>query len=298
MSDTAAKARRLRLERLQSMLDNYLEHPMACLETLMAELKIGELQPDLWEGLHAAAARDGKEAELAAAYRQLAAGPRSKQLPPVEHAELMMQAANFLQGVVGDAEGAAAFLQMVLEVVPNHAEAFARLERRLEAAGDKARLVELYATVAKKPPKPAEELARIALNAIVLLPAKNPISDEACKRLISFAQTSPGILDVVETHCLKTGRAALACVVREHAVDKIALPPAVVAQQRQRLIELYLGDVNTPEKAIAHVEALLERDPNDTQAKAAADRLLRVREVASRAAAALKEARNKARSKE
>ena len=56
MSATADKARAQRLQRLQSSLDHCLEHPEAALETLMLELQMGELHPESWEGLHAAAA--------------------------------------------------------------------------------------------------------------------------------------------------------------------------------------------------------------------------------------------------
>src|SRR6476620_7502794 len=102
MPDPAEKARPLRLERLRSMLDKQLSQPPAALETLMSELRIGEAQPHLWEGLHAAAARDGKEAEMASAYRKFATDRRLKQLPADVHAEVLMHAADFFQGVMGD----------------------------------------------------------------------------------------------------------------------------------------------------------------------------------------------------
>ena len=81
------------------MLDKQLSQPPAALEALMSELRIGEAQPQLWEGLHAAAARDGKEQELAAAYRKFATDRRLKQLSPAVQAEVLMHAADFFQGV-------------------------------------------------------------------------------------------------------------------------------------------------------------------------------------------------------
>ena len=62
-------------------------------------------------------------------------------------------------------------------------------------------------------------------------------------------------------------------------------------ERRHRLLELYLGDAKTPEKAIYHVEVLLIDEPGDEKALEAGDKLLRVKDVASRAAAALQEAR-------
>ena len=295
MVSTAEKARAQRLERLRGMIDGSLDNPAAALETLMLELKQGESQPELWEGLHAAAARNGKEPELSAAYRQVATGYRSKQLPKPTQAEVLMHAADFHTGVMGDVETANTFLMAVLDLVPGHSEAYERLERRFE--GDKPKLIELYAAVAESPPKTAEQLANTALNLIVPLTAKTPLSDEVCRRLVAFAPSTPAILDALEAHCLKTNRAPLACALREAALGRGELPAAVVAQQRRRLIELYIDVAGTPAEAMPHVEALLERDAADAQARAAAERLLRTREVASRAATVLNEARRQARAK-
>jgi hypothetical protein len=291
MSDPAEKARALRLERLRTMLDKQLSQPPAALEALMAELRIGEPQPQLWEGLHAAAARDGKEADLAAAYRKFATDRRLKKLTPAVHAEVLMHAADFFQGVLGDPVGSESFLRSVLEVAPNHVEAFQRLERKYEAARDDLNLVELYATVAATPPKPPDELARRALKIIALLPAKTPLSDEGCKKLLALLPASSSLLSILEAHCQKTDRVGLACALLEQGIAGPGLPEARIIDHRRRLIELYLGPAKTPAKAMPHVEELLSRDAGDARARAAANSLLSIREVASRASAALARAR-------
>jgi hypothetical protein len=291
MSDTAEKARALRLARLRSGIDERLTHPAAALETLMSELKIGQQQSELWEGLHAAAARDDLELELAEAYRKMATNRRLTQLAPPVHAAVLMHAADFSQGVLGDTDGADEFLRGVLEVTPDHAEAFSRLERRFTEAGDDLRLVELYALVASAPPKSPDDLARRAVNIIAQLPAKSRVSDAGCTRLLALLPASSSLINVLEAHCRKTNRFALACTLIEQAMEKYALPEARIVELRRRLVELYTGPANVPEKAIAHVEELLLRDSSDTQARAGAERLLSNREVASRAAAALQRAR-------
>ena len=291
MSSPAEKSRALRLERLRSTLAKHLGQPQAAVETLVSELQADEPRPELWETLHAAADRDGKELELADAYRKVATERRLKQLSPAAQAQLLMHAADFHQGVIGDADGAEALLQRVLEVVPDHAEAFSRLEPRFQAAGDKVRLVELYATVAAKPPKAADELARRVLTMLAQMSPKTPVSDAACKRLLAFVPVSAGVLRAVEDHCRKTNRLALACALLEQAIAGPGLSEATVVEQRRRLIELYIVEANTPEGAIAHVEALLRRDATDPLARGAAERLLSNRAVASRAAAALGKAR-------
>jgi hypothetical protein len=293
MTDGADKARAMRLLRLRAMLDKHLDHAAAALETLVAELKIGEAEPDLWERLHAAAARDDQELELADAYAKIAVDRRIKQLPPGVRADLVMHAADFSQGVLGDRDGAEVFLRSVMEIVPGHAEAFARLERTFEANADKVGLVELYAAVAAAPPRNADDMARRAVNEIAQLGAQSPISDQACKRLLAFVSASPAMLDVLETHCVKTRRAGLACALIEEAIETCGFSETRTLDQRRRLVDLYLGDAAMADKAMPHVETLLRRDPGDARAKAAAERLLSNRDVASRAAAVLQDVRRK-----
>jgi tetratricopeptide (TPR) repeat protein len=295
MSLPVDKARAQRLERLQADVDVCLDHPDAALETLMLELQIGELHPESWEGLHAAAARDGKEAELAKAYEKITAERRLRQLTPEHRASVLMHAADYSRGILGDAAAAERNLWRILEVAPDHAGAFARLERGLNATRDRVRLGELYALVAVRPPKPPTELAQAACNVISVLPSQSPLPDEACRKLLVLLPANQSLLGVLEAHCRKTGRFALTCVLLEESLTSDLVSEAEVLERRRRLIDLYLGDAKAPERAISHVEALLEQDPSDAQARSAADRLLRVPQVASRAAAAQLAARRNLR---
>jgi hypothetical protein len=243
MSTSADKARAQRLERLKSMVEARLENPQAALEALLTEMRTGEAQPGLWEALHGAALRDAKEADLAAAYQKVAQERRLQQLEPPAQVEILMHAADYFQGVMGDGAAAEGFLERVLAIAPDHAEAFGRLERRVLAANDPRRLIEFYALVASGQPKSGELLTK-AINLIVPLPAAIELSELACKRLVKAAGTHPSILEALDVHCRKTK----------------------------------------------------QNDSNDTIARAGAERLLSVREVAPRAAAALQNARRQARS--
>jgi len=235
MADTEAKARGIRLERLRSMLEKDLANPRAALETLMSELRIGDEQPKFWEQLHGAAVRNAKEAELADAYRKMAADRRLKTLSPSAHANLLMHAADFFQGVVGDGEGAERFLWSVLEVAPDQVEAFNRLEHRFEAASDELRLVELYAIVSRTPPKPPAELAHRALKIVALLSAKTPLSDKALRGMLGLVPSNAAILSVIEAHCQKTNRIALACSLLEEAIVAAATQQRVLRTQAAML---------------------------------------------------------------
>jgi hypothetical protein len=296
MSASAEKARALRLERLKSMVEARLENPLAALEALLSEMRTGEPQTELWEALHGASLRDGKEADLDSAYQKVTQDRRLQQFEPWAQVEILMHAADFFQGVMGDGTKAESFLERVLLINPDHVEAFARLERRVLAASDPRRLIEFYALVISGLPSSAGELATKAINLIVPLPAAIVLSEVACKRLVKLAGTHPSILEALDVHCRKTKRFDLACVLVEQALLDPALPKMTAIDQRRRLIELYTGETNTPEKAIAHVEELLNADPGDSIARAGAERLLSVREVAQRAASALQNARRHARS--
>jgi hypothetical protein len=295
MTATVEKARAERLQRLKLSVERCLEHPDAALEALMAELQLGELHGESWEGLHAAAARDGKESELARAYEKITVDRRLKQLNPEARITLLLHAADFSQGIVGDGAAAERFLWRVLEAAADHVEAFARLERRFGAAEDKVRLAELYALVAAKPSQPPGALAKSALEVVSRLPSRSPLSDEACQKLLVLLPESRALLGVLETHCRNTGRFGLACTLLEASLDSCPVSKAEVIERRRRLIDLYIGDAKAPEKAMAHIEDLLNLDPNDAQARGAAERLLRNQSVASRAAAALQAARQHAR---
>jgi len=295
MPAMADKTRALRLERLSGMLERALENPAAALETLYAELKAGEPQSALWESLHAAAARDAKEQELKAAYGLVTSERRLSQLPPAARAGLLAHAADFHQGILGDVAAAETFLFRVQRALPGHPETFARLERRLEIANDARKLIELYAIAAQTDPRGASVLVGKIVNKIVPLSAGQPLSEEACQRVIALAGSHPILFDVVETHCRKGKRFELACALVERVLGDAALPKAVACAERRRLVELYLGDAGKPASAIVHVEELLGEDPTDEVARAAAERLLSNRDVAPRAAAALQKARRQTR---
>jgi hypothetical protein len=288
---TAEKARAERIQRLTASLQQRLDNPVVAVDVLMGELGAGAEQAELWESLHAASMRDKTEAALADAYQKCAVGPRMKRLPRDAQAAFYMHAADYFQGVLGDAAAAEGWLGRVLAITPNHPEAYARLERRLETLRDPRRILELYASVADDPPKLASVLSTQAFNRVLQLQPKDPLSDEACKKLIILVQSNSRLLDALESHCRATKRFGLACLLIEQTLLLDDSLEAANVQRRHRLIELYMGDANTPASAISHVEVLLQRDPTDDAAFKAAERLLSKPEVASRAAAALSTAR-------
>jgi hypothetical protein len=285
------KARAERIARLKKRVGEPLVDPMPVLDALIAELGLGAAHDALWEAFHANAAAGGGGSALAEAYRKCASGPRIKRLPPEAQAAFFMRAADFVLGVIGDEPTGESYLERVLDLVPGHAEAFARLTRRLEKALDTRRLLEVYAKVVVSPPTPPDVLATQVLYKLVLLPSSAPLSDDACKRLLPLVPTNAKVLDALDKHCAATNRHALACALFESALLDPNASDALVMQRRERLLELYMGPAATPDAAIAHVEDLLARDPAHAKALHVAQKLLASTNVATRAAAALSTAR-------
>ncbi|NRA33299.1 MAG: hypothetical protein HRU17_08155 [Polyangiaceae bacterium] len=295
--DRPDKARTLRLQRLEKMLETKLEPPAAALEIILSEMKIGQADSALWERLHAAAARDGSdvEARLGAAYRQVIQQRRLRDLELDDQVMVLIRAADYLLGMLGDTDGAAVALTRVLEVRPTHEEAFLRIETRLKAGGDSLTIAEFYAKVvsAQKPPLPA--LVRKALNCVARLPGSKPLSAAACEGLLTLLPTELIVVTMLDAHCKKTQRVALACSLQETALESYELPDSAVLTVQKNLIETYQALSDTPEKAIDHVETLLLADPANKTWRKAAEKLLSNRGVASRAAAALSQARRDSR---
>lgn len=286
----AAKARAHRLARLQMTLERRLESPLAAVDALLAEAADGELHPDLWEGFHAAAVRDGVEAAVADAYERNLAGPRMKRLTTEAQVDVLMHAADFFQGIRGDEETAQAHLETVLRLSPSHLAALSRRERHLEKQRDGRRLVELYAQVAESPPRPINVLAQQVYQRILQLDKNEAISDSACALLMALVPAHARLLDALDKHCCATHRPGLAAELVESALLNDDAPDHARAR-RHRLLALYSGEAATPAKAIDHVERLLAEDPNDAVALKVGERLLALVEVSSRAATALATAR-------
>ena len=114
-------------------------------------------------------------------------------------------------------------------------------------------------------------------------------------KLLVLLPACQALLGVLETHCRITGRFGLTCALLEASLESSPVSKTEVIERRRRLIELYIGDAKAPEKALTHIENLLNQDPSDAPTRAAAERLLRSPQVCSQAAAALQAARQNAR---
>jgi tetratricopeptide (TPR) repeat protein len=289
--DVGDKAHAQRLSRLRTWLATRVDNPHAALEVLISELEAGASQADLWAALHAAATRDRAEETLASAYAKMASSQRVARLPADAAAAFFMHAADYAQSVRLGSASEEAFLERVLRLLPSHPDAFARFERRLDSDSDPRRALALYANAAAAPPIAPATLAMKAMHKVVMLKEDAPLADDACRKLVMLAADNPRLLRALDAHCRLTKRFALACEVIERALENAMLPYDDALALRRRLLLLYTGEAALPHRAIEHVEELLRAEPTDADARRVAERLLGVREVASRAASALAVAR-------
>lgn len=287
----AAKARGERIQRLMTALERRIDNPLAIIDALMTELAAGDYQRHLWERFHAAAMRDELEGAVAAAYLKCASGPRMKRLAPEAQATVLMHAADYLEETTGDPAAAQELLERTLRTAPGHTTAFTRLERDLEKRRDARGLLVLYGSVAAATPRPVQVLANQVHHRLLQVAGNVSLPNDTCIQLVALAPHNPAILDALERHCRATKRPDLACELIERTLTCEGDESALTARRRYRLLELYVGEVDAPAKAIVHAEKLLEHDPADPVALRAADRMLGRSEVASRAAVVLQNAR-------
>jgi tetratricopeptide (TPR) repeat protein len=266
------------------------EEPL--LESVLAAMGRGVLPEGAWERLHAAARRDERMSELAFAFESVSQGKRIKMATPAAGAEFLFQAARFFSEVFGDDLGAITYLERALALSPTHAPAFERLEQLLTKTGNGKKLSEVYATAAHH--RPRAEQAPLLKHAAVLL-AENGGPDEKVIELLQQAsRLEPGDVEIregLEVLYLKTNR--LRDVVRLQEQALTAEPPPEGEARRAllvRIIDLYADKLHEPERAMPHVEQLLAIEPTNEDARRVAQKLVVIKGLAGRAAAALSQA--------
>ena len=131
----------LKLDRAASIIEKKLEQEPLILELLVGSAVKGQAQRQMWDALHVAAVRDGRVAELGAAYDQLLQSTKMKLLLAPVLAEVLTRAAAFFEDIAADADKAIGLLQRALGAAPASAEAFTRMEALLNARQDNRALI-------------------------------------------------------------------------------------------------------------------------------------------------------------
>jgi tetratricopeptide (TPR) repeat protein len=266
-----------------------LENEEQVLDALLASMARGPLPDGVWEKLHAAAQRDERLSELAFGFESASQGKRLKTVPPAVGAEFLFQGARFLGDVFGDEVGAISYLERALALVPAHAGAFAKIEQLLRKAGQTRKLADVYAAAAQH--RPRGEQAPLLKQAADLLAETGGADEKLVELLQQVLRLEPGdepSRERLEALYLKTNR--IRDVVRLNEQALAAEPERDEATRKrllERIVELYEAKLHEPERAMPHVEQLLALDPTNEQARKVAQKLVVIKGLAGRAAAAL-----------
>ena len=265
-----------------------LENEEEVLDALLMSLSRNQLDPGTWDLLHQAAVRDDRVSELAFAYESMSQGRKLKTQLPTVQAELYFRAATFFGDILGDEFGATTYLERALGASPAHQGAFERIDAQLTRVDDNKKLAELCVHAAAHRPK-AEQV--LLLKRAAVLFERGALEDKAIETYQALVKLDPAdesLRNALEARYLKANRFRdVARMLEQALVSDPAPEPDDAARIRGKLVDVFASQLKEPERAMPHVEALLEADPHNEMARRVATRLLESKALAARAAAAL-----------
>jgi tetratricopeptide (TPR) repeat protein len=266
-----------------------LENEEQVLDALLATMARGNLPEGVWERLHAAAQRDDRMSELAFAFESISQGKRIKTAQPAVSSEFLFQAARFFGEVFGDEVGAVAYLERALALLPGHAPSFGKLVDILERTRQTKKLAEVMAAAAQH--RPRGEQAPMLRQAVELLSQAGGPDEkviDVLQQVLRLEANDEASRAHLEALYVKANR--LRDVVRLNEQALSADPPPTDSTRRKLLetiITLYAEKLHEAERAMPHVEQLLLLDPRHEEARKVAQKLVVIKGLAGRAAAAL-----------
>lgn len=278
-------------------LEQGLDRPGEVLELLISCAAKGEPAEETWDKLHQAALKFDKGSDLAFAYEQVTQEKRIKLLPPEQQAYIFLQAARFFAEVFRDPDGAVAYVERAIGVVPTHAQALALLESLLKSSERLDRLAEhfLEASTRQETPEQAQVLLRRAFGIGVSLSRSDELVIEAGRRLLSVDPTDEAVRDDVMRRLIALGRHPEVVELLEQALAREPAPSDEEAKLlREQLVDLCFTVLGSPERALTHLEGILSIDPSHEMGRASARGLLEDKRLMLRAAAALSDAYERA----
>ncbi len=285
MSEAGGKI--VRIENLPELLSKPLENEGGILDALLVALAKGQHHAELWQRLHDAALRDDKLAELAFAYERISQDRRLKIMPAQNQAIVAIHNYEFYAECFGDLDGAIGALERALAAVPGHQEAFTKLVEICTRKKDKGRLVQLHLQMAS--PKADRDTQLDHLRKALALSADTTEDERTVKiaqQLLKLDPSDGASLAVAEQRLTAGSKFSEIARMLEQAVQT-GLPADAELRARGRLVELYDTKLAEVEKAMPHIEELLERDRGHDGARKAATKLLAHKVLAPRAAGAL-----------
>lgn len=292
---TESKApRALAVEKLAPLLETKLEDELLVLSSIVQAMSKGELPSEIWEKLHEAALRDDRLVELAAAYEEICHPRMLRRISNQQQSELLLHAAEFFHQTLEDSEGAISYLERAIHLDPQNKTAFDLLENLLIEVGNGGKLCDLYVSLAGHSAE-KEEQQRLLRRAAELAEV---FAEDPPKLIViheKLFKLDP--LDVEARHALeglykKTSRWTELARFWEQILSKNGAEGNLEEDPstRANLVQLYIGDLPQPDRAIGHIEEILRHHPTHVLGREAAHQLLTHKMLGVRAAAALESA--------
>lgn len=255
---------------------------------MLATLARNGLPSGAWEKVYETARSEDRLSELAFAFDSVAQGRRLKATNPSAAAEFLFQAGRF-SGEVGNSDAAVTYFERALTLAPGHAPSFAKLEELLRGSEQRVKLAELYAATAQH--RARAEQPALLKQATELLLAEGGPDDRVMELLQQRLRLDPADEDAresLEPRLLKTGRFRDVIRLNEQALTADAVPDAPAKLKiLSRVVDLYANKLQEPERALPGIEQLLAIEPTHEEARRVAHKLVGIKGLAARAAAAL-----------
>ena len=252
-----------------------LENEEEVLDSIVSALSKNALDAAIWDELHDAAVKHDRVSELAFAYESAAQSRKLKTFLPAVQAELFYRAATFFGDVLGDEFGATTYLERALGAFPGHVGAFERIDAQLTRTDDNKKLAELCVQTSAHHVKP-DQIA--ILKRAAHLFERASLEDKAIETFQQLVRLDPAdeeLRNALEARFVRANRYRDVARMFEQALAADPAPAEdEAARIRQKLIGVFANQLKEPERAMPHVEALLEADPENAEARRVAHRLL------------------------
>jgi golgin subfamily B member 1 len=286
----AVSALALKLWEMGEALESRVEKPSEVLDLLVMALGKGEDTAELWDKLHEAVIRNEQATELAFAYEGLAQDKRIKLMQPDHQAHLHLRAAWFLAEVLQDRTAAVIAAERAVAAVPGHPEAFALLEDLLAGPEGAPRLARHYYDASTRGGV-ADSRLPLLRRAAQLLAGDEGSGDLAVEIELQIFALDPSdsrVRDDLMQRLIGRGRHQQVVEILEASLKREPAPEAEESKLlREQAMDICLGVLRDPQRALAHVEGLLVLDPGHVHARKLAEELVEHRQLGLRAAAAL-----------
>ncbi|MEN9578671.1 MAG: hypothetical protein RJA70_1680, partial [Pseudomonadota bacterium] len=275
--------KRLELYERAVLVHQQLESFSAAFELMVRACREFPERLSLWERASELSARAGRPTELAEAYRDVLRGKLSEQ---TERA-LCESAAALHEDQLGDPVGATPYLERVLALDPSNHEAFVKLKQILTSAQRWSELQSLYERTAEAQTDPQ---AKIDILGEVAMICEEFMDDSRTavryyERMLTVDPQQDGALEALDRlYARHENHEQLAGLLAR----RLELASGETAVEfRLRLATLFLNQLHQPEKAMSHVEDVLDEDLGDASARDLAERILEIGSLRGSAASLL-----------